>query len=52
MLHRRAAKAGLEKRVHPHALRHASLATTAVYLDHIAPVDVIELGRADEWRDE
>jgi site-specific recombinase XerD len=71
MVKRRAAKAGLEKRVHPHGLRHthaaelvaegvpvnviqkqlghASLATTDVYLRHIAPADVIAMGRAREW---
>jgi site-specific recombinase XerD len=74
MLARRAGKAGIERRVHPHGLRHTfafelaeagvpvgkiqralghtSLATTAIYLDHIAPTDVIELGRADQWQDD
>ena len=73
LLPRLAAKAGIDKRVHAHALRHslayelmmegvavpiiqrqlghANLATTAVYLDHIAPKDVIEAGqqRNDWW---
>jgi integrase/recombinase XerD len=71
MLKRRAARAGIEKRVHPHALRHsrafelsqqgrpvnliqqqlghARLSTTDTYLRHIAPADVIALGRADDW---
>jgi integrase/recombinase XerD len=66
-----AARAGIEKRVHPHGLRHtyaaelmaeghranviqqqlghSSLATTDVYLRHIAPVDRIELLRQREW---
>lgn len=74
MLRRRAARAGVEKRVHPHALRHSyayelaekgtpvnkiqallghtSLQVTSTYLDHIAPVDAIAVGRADDWRDE
>lgn len=67
MLKRLAAKAGIEKRVHPHGLRHShaaelaaehvpvntiqqqlgheSLATTDRYLKHIAPADVIAMGR-------
>lgn len=67
MIKRRAAKAGLVKRVHPHGLRHAyaaelahenvpvneirqmlghsSLATTQIYLDHIAPAQIISRGR-------
>ena len=58
-----AAKAGIERRVHPHALRHGfaceavmegrplpwisralghtSLVTTMLYLEHLAPVDII-----------
>ena len=74
MLRRRAARAGIEKRVHPHALRHSyafelaekgtpvnkiqqllghsSLQVTSTYLDHIAPVDAIAVGRADDWTDE
>ena len=75
LLPRLAAKAGIEKRVHAHGLRHSlayemmmegiavpviqrqlghtNLATTAVYLDHIAPKDVIEAGqrRGDWWSD-
>jgi site-specific recombinase XerD len=72
MCKRRAAKAGIEKRVHPHGLRHThaaelvaegvpvnviqkqlghvSLATTDVYLRHIAPADVIAMGRRREWK--
>ena len=30
-------------------LGHASLAVTSVYLDHIAPADVIAMGRARVW---
>lgn len=67
MLKRLKAKAGLEKRVHPHGLRHshaaelvdegtpvnviqqqlghASLAVTDRYLRHVAPAQVIALGR-------
>lgn len=74
MVKRRAARAGIEKRVHPHGLRHthaaelsregtpvnviqaqlghASLATTSVYLDHIAPADVIALGRSRRWSED
>lgn len=74
MLRRRAAKAGIDKRVHPHALRHsyafelsqkgtppnviqqalghASLQVTDAYLRHIAPADLLALGRADDWQDE
>lgn len=75
MLRRRAGRAGVEKRVHPHALRHSrahemhvdehvpvgiiqqflghsSIAVTDAYLRHIAPADVIEVGRADDWEDE
>jgi len=72
MLKRLAAKAGIDKRVHPHGLRHthacelreegvdigiisrqlghSSTATTARYLDHIAPQVVIETMRAREWK--
>ena len=68
---RLAKKAGIEKRVHPHGLRHthaaelreegvdiaiisrqlghSSIATTARYLDHIAPQTVIDTVRAREW---
>lgn len=71
MVKRRAARAGLAKRVHPHGLRHShaaelvaegvpvnviqkqlghvSLATTDIYLRHIAPADVIAMGRKREW---
>jgi len=63
--------AGIEKRVHPHGLRHThaaelraegvdigmiskqlghrSIATTATYLDHIAPFAVVEAMRGREW---
>jgi site-specific recombinase XerD len=66
-----ARKAGIEKRVHPHGLRHTlaaelraegvdigviskqlghtSIATTARYLDHIAPTIVIETMRERRW---
>jgi integrase len=30
-------------------LGHVSLATTDVYLRHIAPADVIAMGRQREW---
>ena len=71
MTRRRARNAGLEKRVHPHGLRHtyaseladdgtpvnviqkalghSTLSTTSIYLDHIAPAQVIERGRSREW---
>lgn len=71
MMHRNGRKAGIEKRVHPHILRHthaaelaaenipvnviqkqlghASLATTSVYLNHVAPADVIAVGRGRQW---
>jgi site-specific recombinase XerD len=74
MLKRRAAKAGIETRVHLHGLRHshaaellergtnvvviqrqlghAHLSTTHTYLNHIAPADVIAVGRADTWTDD
>jgi site-specific recombinase XerD len=67
-----ARQAGIEKRVHPHGLRHThafelmmegvelgviqrqlghvSLATTAVYLNHIAPKQVIETMRKRVWK--
>ena len=67
MMHRIGRKAGIEKRVHPHGLRHSHaaelaaegvavnviqaqlghshLATTDVYLRHVAPAAVIEMGR-------
>ena len=70
-LTRYAAKAGIDKRVHPHGLRHshaahlaaqhvpvnliqkqlghASLATTGVYLDSIAPAEVVAAVRDLEW---
>jgi integrase/recombinase XerD len=68
MMKRIARRAGIDKRVHPHGLRHshaaglaaegvpvnliqrqlghAHLATTDVYLSHVAPADVIAMGRA------
>jgi integrase/recombinase XerD len=67
MVKRRAARAGIERDVHPHMLRHAfaselaeegnpvnviqkalghaHLTTTAIYLDHIQPMDVIKATR-------
>ena len=70
-LKRLAAKAGIEKAIRPHGLRHSfaaelcregvplnvislalghsSSATTARYLDHIAPEQVLETLRAREW---
>ena len=33
---------------HPH-IKHVSLATTDIYLRHIAPADVIAMGRKREW---
>jgi site-specific recombinase XerD len=67
LMHRLGRKAGIDKRVHPHALRHSHaaelaaegvpvnviqaqlghslLATTDTYLRHIAPSDVIAMGR-------
>jgi len=70
MLQRKAEKAGIEKRVHPHGLRHSmaagmaaenvpvnvisqalghsNSATTARYIDHIAPQQVIETMRHRE----
>ena len=72
MVKRRAARASIDKRVHPHGLRHThaaelvaegvpvnviqkqlghvSLATTDIYLRHIAPADVIAMGRKREWK--
>jgi len=66
-----ARKAGIDKRVHAHGLRHThaaelraegvdigiiskqlghtSIATTVRYLDHIAPVSVVEAMRARTW---
>jgi integrase len=74
MLKRQRAKAGIEKRVHPHGLRHScaseladegwpvnliqaqlgheSLATTSVYLAHIAPAALIAAGRRRTWKAE
>jgi len=71
MLKRLAARAGIDKRVHAHGLRHthaaqlraegidiaiisrqlghASITTTARYLDHIAPRAVIEAMRNRTW---
>lgn len=65
-------RASIEKRVHPHGLRHThaaelraegvdigiiskqlghrSIATTARYLDHIAPLAVVEAMRARGWK--
>lgn len=71
LLNRLGESAGIEKRVHPHGLRHThaaqlraegvdigiiskqlghrSIATTARYLDHIAPWAVVEVMRGREW---
>jgi site-specific recombinase XerD len=71
LLKRLAAKAGIDKRVHAHGLRHthaaqlraegvdiaiisrqlghASITTTARYLDHLAPRAVIETMRSRSW---
>jgi site-specific recombinase XerD len=71
-MRRAADRAGIEKRVHPHQLRHthaaelmregvpanviqaqlghSSLATTDVYLRHIAPQERIERLRQREWQ--
>ena len=71
LLPRLAARAGIEKRVHPHGLRHthaaelmregipvnvisrqlghSSIATTARYLDHIQPQEVIEAMQRRVW---
>ena len=72
LLPRLARRAGIEKRVHAHGLRHThaaqlraegidigiiskqlghrSIATTARYLDHIAPQQVIETIRRRAWQ--
>ena len=75
MMKRRAARAGLDMRVHPHGLRHSHafdlavkrgvpavvvqqqlgherLATTEIYLRHVAPEAVLAVGRSDNWTDE
>lgn len=74
LVKRLARKAGIEKRVHPHGLRHthakelvdegvslpvirdqlghSSLAVTDRYLRHVAPADVIAMGRARPQWDE
>lgn len=71
LLPRLAVRAGIEKRVHAHGLRHtfaaelaregtainliqrqlghSSLATTSVYLDHVAPEDVVQAMKARTW---
>ena len=71
LLQKLAARAGIEKRVHPHGLRHthafelaqegtpmhviqkqlghANLATTARYIDHLCPHEVIEAMRGRSW---
>lgn len=70
-LQRAAARAGLEKRVHPHGLRHTNayelamenvplpvirahlghskIATTAHYIDHLAPAAAIQAIAGREW---
>lgn len=72
MLPRLGRRAGIEKRVHAHGLRHThaaelrtecvdigiiskqlghrSIATTARYLDHVAPLAVVEAMRARAWQ--
>jgi site-specific recombinase XerD len=35
-----------------HELGHEHLSTTVIYLDHLAPEDVIAAGRADTWTDD
>lgn len=71
LLPRLAAKAGIEKRVHPHGLRHsfafelanegvpmhaiqallghAALSTTAIYLSHLSPMQVVAHARQRSW---
>lgn len=71
LLPRLADRAGIDKRVHPHGLRHThayelmmegvpvpviqqqlghtSLATTSIYLDHIAPKDLIATVQERVW---
>lgn len=71
MLKELAAKAGIEKRVHPHGFRHThayellregtllpiiqkqlghgDLATTAKYVDHLLPQDVIDAMKVRAW---
>lgn len=71
LLPRLARKAGIEKRVHPHGLRHThaselrqegvdvgiiskqlghtSIATTARYLDHVSPKQVMQTMQARKW---
>jgi site-specific recombinase XerD len=72
MLRRRAAKAGVDRRVHPHMFRHTraaemaaegvpvnviqralghhSLGTTSIYLDHVAPQQVIAAMSGADWK--
>lgn len=72
LLQRLAKRAGVEKRVHPHGLRHthafelaqegvpmhviqkqlghSNLATTARYIDHLCPSEVIEAIRGRDWQ--
>ncbi|HUW09364.1 MAG TPA: site-specific integrase [Anaerolineae bacterium] len=71
LMRRLGRKAGIEKRVHAHGLRHthaselrqegveigiiskqlghSSIATTALYLDHVCPETVVETIRARTW---
>lgn len=73
LLKRLAAEAGIDKRVHPHGLRHTHAAelaaegvpinviskqlghagsgVTARYIDHLAPIDVMAMGRARRWQE-
>ena len=43
---------GVEVGIISKQLGHASIATTAVYLDHIQPLRVVEAIRQRAWRDE
>ena len=65
-------KAGIEKRIHAHGLRHtfafemanegqpihviqqalghANAAITSLYINHLAPIDVIDVMKSREWR--
>jgi integrase/recombinase XerD len=71
LLQKLATRAGIEKRVHPHGLRHthafelaqegvpmhvirrqlghSNLATTARYIDHLCPTEVIDAMRGRGW---
>lgn len=73
-LQRAGRRAGIEKRMHPHGLRHTfavellregvpvthiqrllghtDLATTARYLDHLLPLEAVEVAHRRSWPDE